>query len=198
MSLLGGRSSRIARTTPLSAVVLVCLVAVIPIFAACSGGDDDGTTRSLRRGVARGLEAAVGRPIQDVSCRRLRRGGYRCTFTGERGCEVVDPIVRGARVTGIDHGALADAAVCKAGRLAPTPAVARSAEVALNLRVAIEAGRWSPVFEPEMRRVSCVRERPPFVTAQYRCAARAIPAGPLHVAFVQSEGDRIVAVWPVP
>ena len=195
---LNARNSRIARTPPLTLVVLVSLVAGIPNFADCSGGDDDGTTGSLDRGVAAELETAVGRPIQDVSCHRITRGGYRCTFTGEHGCEVVDPIVRGARVTGVDQGALADAAVCKAGRLAPTPAVARSAEIAENLRVAIEAGRWSPIFKPGMRRVSCMRERPPFVTAQYRCAARAIPAGPRHIAFVQSEGARIVAVWPVP
>jgi hypothetical protein len=49
-----------------------------------------------------------------------------------------------------------------------------------------------------MRRVSCVRERLWHVTAQYRCAARASPSGPGRIAFVQSDGDHIIAVWPLP
>jgi hypothetical protein len=106
--------------------------------------------------------------------------------------------VRGTRVTGIDDSALADAAVCGAGRLAATPTDTPPAEVAEALRADIQEGRWSPVFDTGMRRVSCVRERPPHVTAQYRCAARAFPADPPHIAFVQSDGDRIVAVWPLP
>ena len=125
--------------------------------------------------------------------------GYRCTFTGEHGCEVVDPIVRGARVTGIDDGALAAAAVCKAGQLEATPADARPAEVADVLLAAIaEAQSPAAAFDPSMRHVVCVRERPWHVTAQYRCAARASPAGAAHIAFVQSDGERIVAVWPLP
>jgi hypothetical protein len=178
-------------------VVLLVLLAGLATLGACDGGTTAARDSAAER-VAKGLEHVVGRPIRDVSCRYLARGGYRCTFTGEHGCEVVDPIVSSARVTGLDDGATAEAAVCEAGYLTATPAEARPAEVANALHRAIEEGRWATVFDPSMRRVSCVRERPRHATAQYRCAARASPSDPHHIAFVQSDGDRIIAVWPLP
>jgi hypothetical protein len=178
-------------------IVVLVLLAGLAALAGCDGGTTAARGSAAER-VARGLEHVVGRPIRDVSCRHLARGRYRCTFTGEHGCEVVDPIVRRARVTGINDGAAAEAAVCEAGYLTTTPTEARPAEVANALHRAIEEGRWAAVFDPSMRRVSCVRERLRYVTAQYRCAARASPSGPHHIAFVQSDGDRIIAVWPLP
>ena len=167
--------------------MLLLFLAGFPAVTACNGGGGGGATPSRDSAsdrVASGLEHVVGRAISDVSCWRLAPGGYRCAFAGEHGCEVVDPIVRNDQVTGIDQGALAEAAVCEAGRLTATPTRVRPAEVADAFR--------------EMRRVSCVRELVRHATAQYRCAARAGPPGTEHVAFVQSDGDRIVAVWPIP
>jgi hypothetical protein len=178
-------------------IVLLVLLAGLAALAACDGGTTPARDSAAER-VAKGLEHVVGRPIRDVSCRRHARGRYRCTFTGEHGCEVVDPIVRSARVTGLNDGAAAEAAVCEAGYLTATPTEARPVEVANALHRAIEEGRWATAFDPSMRRVSCVRERLRHVTAQYRCAARASPSGPHHIAFVQSDGDRIIAMWPLP
>ena len=178
-------------------IVLFVLFAGLAALAACDGATTAARDSAAER-VAKGLEHVVGRPIRDVSCWPLARRHYRCTFTGEYGCEVVDPIVRSARATGIDDGAVAEAAVCEAGYLTATPAKARPIEVAHALRRGIENGRWAAVFDPSMRRVSCVRERLWHVTAQYRCDARASPSGPRHTAFVQSDGDRIITVWPLP
>ena len=178
-------------------VVLLVLLAGLAALAACDG-DTTPERDSAAQRLAKGLEHVVGRPIRDVSCQRHARARYRCTFTGEHGCEVVDPIVRSARITGINDGAAAEAAVCEAGHLTPTPAEARPAEVANALQRAIQEARWAPVFDRSMRRVSCVREPLRHVTAQYRCAARASPSDPHHIAFVQSDGDRIIAVWPLP
>jgi hypothetical protein len=178
-------------------IVLFVLLAGLAALAACDGEGTTAPDNAAER-VAKGLEHVVGRPIGDVSCRRLARGRYRCTFTAEHGCEVVDPIVRGARVTGINDGAAAEAAVCEAGYLTATSAHARPTEVAHALHRSIEEGRWAPAFDPSMRRVSCVRERLWHVTAQFRCAARVSPSGPHRIAFVQSDGDRIIAVWPLP
>jgi hypothetical protein len=178
-------------------IVLLVVLAGLAALAACDGGTTPARESAAER-VAKGLEHVVGRPIRDVSCRRLARGRYRCTFTGEHGCEVVDPIVHSARVTGIDDAAAAESAVCEAGYLTATPAQARPVEVAHALHQAIEEGRWATIFDPSMRRVSCVRERLRHVTAQYRCGARTSPSVPDHIAFVQSDGDRIIAVWPLP
>lgn len=181
--------------------MLLLFLAGFPAVTACNGGGGGGATPSRDSAsdrVASGLEHVVGRAISDVSCWRLAPGGYRCALAGEHGCEVVDPIVRNDQVTGIDQGALAEAAVCAAGRLTATPARVRPAEVADAFREMIEEGRWAAVFDSSMRRVSCVRELVRHATAQYRCAARAGPPGTEHVAFVQSDGDRIVAVWPIP
>jgi hypothetical protein len=177
--------------------VLLVLLSGLAALAACDGGTTPASDSAAER-VAKGLEHVVGRPIRDVSCWPLARRHYRCTFTGEYGCEVVDPIVRSARATWIDDGAAAEAAVCEAGHLTATPAKARPGEVAHALHRAIENGRWATVFDPSMRHVVCVRERLWHVTAQYRCYARASPSGPGHIAFVQSDGDRIIAVWPLP